>query len=86
MRTSTVTSKGQITIPKAVRRALDLKPRDRVVFIVEGERAILIPARRQSLVELRGALSATAPYPGHDAIRAEVAGRRGEALSVEAEG
>jgi len=30
--TTTVTQKGQVTIPVAVRRQLGLKPRDRVVF------------------------------------------------------
>ncbi len=35
--TSTVTQKGQVTIPGELRRALDLKPRDRVTFeLVDG--------------------------------------------------
>jgi len=36
-----ITQKGQVTIPVAVRRTLGLKPRDRVVFTVEGDRAVL---------------------------------------------
>lgn len=36
-----LTSKGQITVPKAVRDALGLKEGDEVVFRVEGSRAVL---------------------------------------------
>lgn len=36
-----VTSKGQVTLPKAVRDALGIKEGDAVVFRVEGGRAIL---------------------------------------------
>ena len=36
-----LTSKGQVTIPKAVRDALGLKEGDDVIFRVEGNRAVL---------------------------------------------
>jgi antitoxin PrlF len=36
-----VTSKGQVTVPKAVRDALGLKEGDEVIFRVEGNRAVL---------------------------------------------
>jgi antitoxin PrlF len=38
---ATITSKGQITLPKIVRDHLGLAPGDRVVFRLEGERAVL---------------------------------------------
>ncbi|MGQ9555465.1 MAG: AbrB/MazE/SpoVT family DNA-binding domain-containing protein [Anaerolineae bacterium] len=41
---STVTRKGQVTIPVEIRSAWDLKPRDKVVFEREGERVIIKPA------------------------------------------
>ena len=41
---ATVTSKGQITIPVAVRRALSLDAGDRVLFRLDGKRAHLEPA------------------------------------------
>ena len=35
---TTVTSKGQVTIPGELRRALNIKPKDRVAFeLVDGE-------------------------------------------------
>lgn len=49
-----VTSKGQITIPKAVRDALGISEGDQVVFKVEQHRAIL--ARTANLLDLAGAL------------------------------
>ncbi len=36
-----LTSKGQVTVPKAVRDALGLKAGDDVIFRVEGNRAVL---------------------------------------------
>ena len=36
-----VTSKGQVTVPKAVRDALGIKQGDEVIFRVEGNRAVL---------------------------------------------
>ena len=45
-----VTSKGQVTVPKAVRDALGIKEGDEVVFRVEGNRALL--ARTPKFLEL----------------------------------
>jgi AbrB family looped-hinge helix DNA binding protein len=39
--TSTVTSKGQVTIPVAIRRLLGLGAHNRVAFVVEGDRVEL---------------------------------------------
>ena len=38
---TTVTQKGQVTIPKEVRKILDIKQGDEVIFNVEQEKAIL---------------------------------------------
>ena len=53
-----VTSKGQITVPKAVREALGIEAGDEVVFRVEGERAIL--AKTPSFLELAGTIKVPA--------------------------
>lgn len=83
MRIMTLTRKGQVTIPRAVRRALGLQPGDHVLITLEGDRALLIPARRHSLTQLQGALPATVPFPGHQQIREEVRRQRAEALLQE---
>lgn len=49
-----VTSKGQITLPKAVRDALGLQPGDKVLFRVENGHALL--ARTPNLLELAGSV------------------------------
>jgi AbrB family looped-hinge helix DNA binding protein len=58
-----ISSKGQITIPKVVREALNLGEGDQVVFrVIEGERAIL--ARTPDLLELAGAVHVPAGVRG----------------------
>jgi antitoxin PrlF len=49
-----LTSKGQITLPKAIRDALGLQEGDRVVFRVERGYAVL--ARTADLLELAGSV------------------------------
>jgi len=41
MRHSTVTSKGQTTIPGEIRAALRIKPGDRLEYAVEGDHATI---------------------------------------------
>lgn len=45
MKAAMLTYKGQVTIPKDVRDALGLKEHDKVVFVVEGDKAIMRPIR-----------------------------------------
>jgi antitoxin PrlF len=52
-----VTSKGQVTVPKAVRDALSIKAGDELIFRVEGNRAVL--ARTPDFLDLAG----TIPVP-----------------------
>ena len=42
---STISSKGQVTVPIEVRRRLGLKEGDRVEFVLEDGRTVLRPAR-----------------------------------------
>jgi antitoxin PrlF len=41
---STISSKGQVTVPLEIRRRLGLKEGDRVEFVEEGEWTIIRPA------------------------------------------
>ena len=64
-----LTTKGQVTIPRSVRSALDLKPGDGVVFVLEGDRALLVPIKRKSLTDLHGCLPVRKPFPGTKEVR-----------------
>jgi AbrB family looped-hinge helix DNA binding protein len=57
-----LSSKGQVTVPRAVREALSLHEGDRVVFRVEGGRAVL--ARTPDLLALAGSISVPAAKRG----------------------
>jgi len=54
---STVTSKGQVTIPKEIRDLLHIRSNDKVDFVLDGERVLLVPVK--TLLDLRGAVPAT---------------------------
>ena len=41
---ATMTQRSQVTVPAEVRRVLGLKPRDKVVFTIEGSEVRLAPA------------------------------------------
>ena len=70
-----LTSKGQVTVPIDVRRALGLHAGDDLVFEVQGDEIRVRAEKRRQIGDLRGALSATRPFPGRDVIRVEAARR-----------
>lgn len=53
-----MSSKGQLTVPKAVREALGIGEGDDVVFRVEGDRAVL--AKTVDFLELAGSVQVPA--------------------------
>jgi antitoxin PrlF len=62
---STITSKGQVTIPEDVRKELPLKVGQRIVWEVEGDK--LVGRRVRSIVELSGCFKSSAtPSKGKD--------------------
>ena len=60
MPTATVTSKGQITIPKEVRDALGIANGDRVEFVAEEEGVYKVVAATKDVKHLKGLI----PKPG----------------------
>ena len=52
---SILTQKGQMTIPKEVRKALNLKPSEKVVIVVEGSQAIIRPLKG-NILDIGGSL------------------------------
>lgn len=63
-----MTSKGQITVPKDVRVKLNLKPGDRVLFIVEEDGTARVRAVNKSIASLKGVL----PPPKRKATLKEI--------------
>jgi len=57
-----LTSKGQVTVPKAVRDALDLHEGDQIVFRVQGDHAVL--SRTRDFLELAGTVAVPAARRG----------------------
>ena len=56
MAEATVTSKGQITIPTEIRRAMGLASKDRVVFSRLLDGTTVMRAKKRSVSELKGLL------------------------------
>jgi antitoxin PrlF len=53
---ATITSKGQITLPKALRDHLNLAAGDRVEFILEDNDVVRMVPRTTSITRLKGML------------------------------
>jgi antitoxin PrlF len=64
MPTATVTSKGQVTLPKKVRDALRVKPGDQVDFVLDAEGDVRVRAARIDVRDLKGILH----RPGRKAV------------------
>ncbi len=64
---STITSKGQVTLPAGVRTQLGLKQGDQLEFEVKGEQLSVTITKRRSASELRGLLAGGPRYVGRQA-------------------
>ena len=68
-----LTSKGQVTVPVAVRKLFNLQPGDDLLFEIKPDGAVRVAAfKRRRLTGLYSALPATKPYPGQKEIREKV--------------
>jgi antitoxin PrlF len=56
MASATVTSKGQITLPKKIRQALRLGSGDHVEFLIEKSGKVLVRSGKGDVAELKGLL------------------------------
>jgi AbrB family looped-hinge helix DNA binding protein len=56
MSTSTLTSKGQTTIPKEIRDGLGLKPQDAIHYTLLPDGTVIMRAKKRSVGELYGLL------------------------------
>lgn len=58
MSEATVTSKGQVTIPADIRRAVGIEAKDRLSFTPMPDGTIVLRVKNRSLLDLRGMLKA----------------------------
>ena len=61
MATATMTTKGQITVPKEVREALNLQPGDLVDFVLTRDRVAEMHPRNRKLEDLIGMIKYDGP-------------------------
>jgi AbrB family looped-hinge helix DNA binding protein len=80
---TTVTEKGQITIPQEIRRIMGLHPRDKVRFEIEGE-AVKIRRASSKLIQGFGAVTARTKPENYQKLRKEF--EEGVAGEVASEG
>lgn len=66
---TTITQKGQVTIPVSVRKRFGFKPGDQVKFIVTRQKEVKIkPTKRFSIMSLYGSLKPKVRYKKTDDI------------------
>ena len=53
---ATITSKGQVTVPKPIRDKLHLKPGDTIDFVLDEDGDLRIAPVKASVTELKGML------------------------------
>jgi AbrB family looped-hinge helix DNA binding protein len=79
MVTATLTSKGQLTIPKTVRDSLHLHAGDRVTFIVHNDEEAVLKPVTKSVDDVFGRLHSTGqPHKSVEEMNAAVAKRMRE--------
>ena len=64
MELAKITSKGQITIPAAIRKLLGVKDGDKVLFVQEGNRVVMMNASVDALLEAQKAFQGVAEELG----------------------
>jgi len=73
---STVTSKGQTTVPSQVRKALGIAPRQKIIYEIEGD-SVRLRAAGGSLMNSAGALASDRPTLSQKEERAAYRKARG---------
>jgi len=73
MATATITSKGQITIPKEVRDALGVGTGDRVEFVAEADGVYKVIAATRDIKHLKGLIPKPPKPVTVDAMKRAVA-------------
>ena len=73
---SSLSSKGQVTVPQEIRRRLGVAAGDRIEFVIEGDRTVIRPAREDP-DPFEKQMGILGPFPGgEDGIKAWVSDMR----------
>lgn len=89
MELAKVTSKGQVTIPAAIRKLLGIQEGDKLLFIEEGEKVVLMNASTNALLKAQKAFEGVAEELGikdeQDVVKLvkEIRAERGELYQCE---
>ncbi|MDH5669449.1 MAG: AbrB/MazE/SpoVT family DNA-binding domain-containing protein [Nitrospira sp.] len=68
---STITRKGQVTIPKAIRDRLGVKEGEKVLFVMRGEEVVL-KVVKGTILDLKGSVKPSARPEDFEKIRRSV--------------
>ena len=69
MAVARVSSKGQVTIPRAVREQFDIEQGDVLLFVEDGGCLQVRVVKKRKLTDFRGIFPATRPYTSMEEIR-----------------
>lgn len=89
MELAKVTSKGQVTIPVAIRKILGIREGDKLLFVEDGEKVVLMNASTNALLKAQEAFEGVAEELGikneQDVVRLvkEIRAERGEQYKCE---
>jgi len=65
---TTITSKGQVTVPKPIRDKLHLKPGDKIDFMLDEDGGVRVVPVTASVTQLKGMV----PRPGYSVSLADM--------------
>ena len=65
---TTITSKGQVTVPKPIRDKLHLKPGDKIDFMLDEDGGVRVVPVTASVTQLKGMV----PRPGYPVSLADM--------------
>ena len=81
IREAKLTSKGQITVPREVRRALGVKPGDKIIFEQNGKDVSVRPVRSKSVFAKYRGIGNPGMPSGRERVVRKVRELRGHASS-----
>ncbi|MBD5157678.1 MAG: AbrB/MazE/SpoVT family DNA-binding domain-containing protein [Butyrivibrio sp.] len=89
MELAKVTSKGQVTIPVAIRKLLGIREGDKILFVEDGEKVVMMNASTNALLKAQKAFEGVAEELGikneQDVVELvkEIRAERGEQYKCE---